>query len=64
MAGALQAEEKSIRPMSSHVRAAFPFLLDEWLFARGMTGVITRNHEQERVEQQEHYKGEEKGLHG
>eukprot|EP00971_Amphidinium_carterae_P065536 1298730-Amphidinium_carterae.1 len=48
-----------ILPMSSHVRAEFPY---EWLFVRGLSGVLTRNHEQERIEQQNHYKGDEKGL--
>eukprot|EP00971_Amphidinium_carterae_P075835 1498402-Amphidinium_carterae.1 len=51
-----------IRPLPSHVRAEFPFLLDEWLFNRGLSGVLSRNHEQERLEQQDHYKGQEKGL--
>eukprot|EP00971_Amphidinium_carterae_P346623 6488207-Amphidinium_carterae.1 len=51
-----------IRPYASHVRADFPFLLDEWLFQRNLSGVLTRNHAQEQLEQQSHYKGQEQGL--
>eukprot|EP00971_Amphidinium_carterae_P309352 6147484-Amphidinium_carterae.1 len=46
-----------IPPQPSQVRAEFQFLLEEWLYARGIAGCLTRNVAQEALEQQAHELG-------
>eukprot|EP00971_Amphidinium_carterae_P205824 4084765-Amphidinium_carterae.1 len=51
-----------IPPQPSQVRAEFQFLLEEWLYARGIAGCLTRKVAQEAREQEAHELGSQFGL--